>query len=106
MKYFLVLFVSILSLSVHADEGSANSARSSENSPVTQTGQGEDPMSGALSKAPMKKTKGTDDMVLRNHKMDSVCEAEGNPNDCYDKTSAKKKAKSAKKKKTPPLEQK
>ena len=106
MKYFLVLLVSILSLSVHADEGSANSARSAENSPVSKTGQGEDPMSGALTKTPVKKTKGTDDMVLRDHKMDSVCEAEGNPDDCYDKTSAKKKSKSAKKKKTPAVEQK
>jgi hypothetical protein len=106
MKYFLVLLISIIGLSAHSDENSANSARSGENSPVSKTGQGEDPTSGAITKTPVKRTKGTDDMVLRNHKMDSVCEAEGNPEDCYDKTTAKKKTKSAKKKKTPAVEQK
>ncbi len=95
MKYFLVLFVAVIGLAAHADEDSARSARSSENSPVTQSAEGEGPATNADFGKRTKKTKGTDDMVLRDHKMDSVCQAEGNPDDCYDKTSARNKKKKA-----------
>lgn len=95
MKYFLVLFTVLfgllgMSTSLYADEDSARSARSTENLPASTSKEGE----GALTNGAI-----TNDMVKRNHKMDSVCQAEGNPDDCFDKTSAAKlKKKGAKKK--------
>ena len=94
MKYFLMALVLGLTLQLKADEESAKSARSSENSPGSQRNSGEGIVSGTTGKVK------TDDMVLRDHKLDSVCQAEGNPDDCFDKTTAKmKKKKAAMKKK-------
>ena len=94
MKLILILALLVSPHFAIADEGSAESARSSENSPVIPAAEGEGELS-LDTESPARTTKTVPGMK----QLEALCKSDSNPEDCKENTRADLKKMAAKKKK-------
>ncbi len=95
MKLLLILALLTTPHLARADEGSAESARSSENSPVIPAAEGEGELS-LDTESPARRIK----TVPGTKQLNALCKADSNPEVCKENTKADLKKMAAKKKKS------